>query len=163
HLQTGCGEAASQLADLAAHAGVDRGVGRRLGDGVHPRGDLAHLRLLHAAAGDRRRAEADARRIERLARVERHGVVVALEAGGVVTTSATGTGDGWTPAATRPAMWAMSATRSAPVSRAISANSAKSMIRGIAVPPAQISLGRSRRARSRTSSRSMRPVSLRTP
>ena len=36
------------------------------------------------------------------------------------------------------------------------------MVRGIAVPPQKMSFGRSRRARSRTSSRSTRPVSRRT-
>ena len=39
----------------------------------------------------------------------------------------------------------------------------ESMVRGIAVPPQKITFGRSRRARSRTSSRSSRPVSARTP
>ena len=70
----------------------------------------------------------------------------------VVTTSAWGTGDGWAPAATSPAMWAMSATNTAPTSRAISAKAAKSMMRGMAVPPAQRSFGFSLRARSRTAS-----------
>jgi len=40
------------------------------------------------------------------------------------------TGDGWAPPAIRPAMCAMSATRSASTSRAISANDGKSMVRG---------------------------------
>ncbi len=81
----------------------------------------------------------------------------------VEITSAWPTGDGWAPPATRPAMCAMSAHRIAPTSRAISANAGKSMVRGIAVPPQKISLGRSASAMSRTSSMSTRPVSLRTP
>ena len=60
-------------------------------------------------------------------------------------------------------MWAMSATRTAPTSRAISAKAGKSMVRGMAVPPQNMSLGRSVRASSRTRSRSTRPVSRRTP
>ena len=60
-------------------------------------------------------------------------------------------------------MCATSATSTAPASRAISANAAKSMVRGSAVPPQKISLGRSLRASSRTSSKSIRPVSARTP
>ena len=47
----------------------------------------------------------------------------------VVTISACGTGFGWSPAATRPAMWAMSTTNAAPTSRAISANRSKSAAR----------------------------------
>ena len=57
----------------------------------------------------------------------------------------------------------MSATRTAPVSAAISANAANSMVRGIAVPPQNMIFGCSLRARSRTSSKSIRPVSARTP
>ena len=60
-------------------------------------------------------------------------------------------------------MCAMSATSSAPDSAAMSAKAGKSMVRGIAVPPQKMILGRSLRARSRTSSRSTRPVSCRTP
>ncbi len=48
----------------------------------------------------------------------------------VVTTSQCGTGDGWTPAATRPAKWAMSHRSSAPTSSAISRKAAKSQILG---------------------------------
>ena len=48
----------------------------------------------------------------------------------VVTMSECGTGDGWTPAATRPAKWAMSVKRSAPTSSAISRKAAKSQKRG---------------------------------
>ena len=80
----------------------------------------------------------------------------------VVITSAYPTGDGWAPPAIRPAMCAMSATSTAPTSRAISAKAGKSMVRGIAVPPQKMTLGRSARASSRTSSKSTRPVSLRT-
>ena len=40
-------------------------------------------------------------------------------------------------------MWAMSATSTAPTSWAISAKAAKSMVRGMAVPPQKMSLGRS--------------------
>ncbi len=81
----------------------------------------------------------------------------------VETTSACGIGEGCTPAAIRPAMCATSAASTAPTSWAISANAAKSMVRGTAVPPQKISFGRSASARSRTSSMSIRPVSLRTP
>ena len=42
-----------------------------------------------------------------------------------------------------PAMWAMSATRIAPTSRAISENAANSSVRGMAVPAQKISFGRS--------------------
>ena len=62
-----------------------------------------------------------------------------------------------------PAMCAMSATSTAPTSRAISAKAGKSMVRGMAVPPQKISFGRWARARSRTSSMSTRPVSRPTP
>ena len=48
----------------------------------------------------------------------------------VVTTSAWGTGEGWAPPATSPAMWAMSATKRAPTSLAMSAMAAKSQMRG---------------------------------
>ena len=47
-----------------------------------------------------------------------------------VTNSQWGTGDGWSPAATRPAMWAMSAMTSAPTSSAMPAERSKSMMRG---------------------------------
>jgi hypothetical protein len=60
-------------------------------------------------------------------------------------------------------MCAMSATRIAPTSCAIDAKPAKSMVRGMAVPPHHKSLGRSRLAMARTSSRSMRPVPFCTP
>ena len=48
----------------------------------------------------------------------------------VVTTSAYGTGLGWTPPATSPAMWAMSAMKRAPTSAAISEKRCQSMMRG---------------------------------
>ena len=48
----------------------------------------------------------------------------------VVTMSACGNGLGWTPAATRPAMWAMSTNSSAPTPWAIAAIRSKSKIRG---------------------------------
>ena len=48
----------------------------------------------------------------------------------VVTMSACGNGEGWTPAATSPAMWAMSTNSSAPTPWAIAAIRSKSMIRG---------------------------------
>ena len=48
----------------------------------------------------------------------------------VETKSEYGTGDGWTPAATSPAMCAMSVITSAPVSCATAAIGAKSMTRG---------------------------------
>ena len=60
-------------------------------------------------------------------------------------------------------MCAMSATRIAPASAAMAAKAGKSIVRGIAVPPQKMILGCSLRARSRTSSRSTRPVSWRTP
>ena len=57
----------------------------------------------------------------------------------------------------------MSATKIAPTSLAMSANAAKSIVRGIAVPPHHKSFGFSFFASSRTSSRSTRPVSFLTP
>ena len=48
----------------------------------------------------------------------------------VVTNSACGTGLGCSPAATRPAMWAMSAITTAPHSSAALRTAAKSMVRG---------------------------------
>ncbi len=77
----------------------------------------------------------------------------------VVITPAYPTGDGCAPPAIRPAMCAMSATRIAPASAAMAAKAGKSMVRGMAVPPQKMILGCSLRARSRTSSRSTRPVS----
>ena len=68
----------------------------------------------------------------------------------VVITGAYPTGEGCAPPAISPAMCAMSATRIAPISPAISANAGKSMVRGIAVPPQKMILGRSARARPRT-------------
>ena len=81
----------------------------------------------------------------------------------VVMTAAYPTGEGCAPPATSPAMCAMSATRIAPASSAIAAKAGKSIVRGIAVPPQKMILGCSLSARSRTSSRSTRPVSGRTP
>ncbi len=72
-------------------------------------------------------------------------------------------GLGCAPPATRPAMWAMSAMSTASTSAAIVAKPSKSTVRGIAVPPQMMSFGRSARAISATSSRSIRPVSRRTP
>ena len=51
----------------------------------------------------------------------------------LVTTSPSGTGFGCTPAATSPAMCAMSAMSIAPTSSAISRKAAKSMMRGYAL------------------------------
>jgi hypothetical protein len=51
----------------------------------------------------------------------------------VVTTSACGTGEGYAPAATNPAKCAMSTMKIAPISRAISANAAKSTTREYAL------------------------------
>ena len=62
----------------------------------------------------------------------------------VEMTSAWPTGEGCAPPAIRPAMCAMSATSTAPTSRAISAKRGKSIVRGMAVPPQKISFGRSR-------------------
>ena len=81
----------------------------------------------------------------------------------VEITSAWPTGVGWAPPATSPAMWAMSATSTAPTSAAMEANAGKSMVRGMAVPPQKINFGRSARAIARTSSRSTMPSSRRTP
>src|SRR5207253_2080767 len=81
----------------------------------------------------------------------------------VVTNSQWGTGDGWMPAATRPAKWAMSAITVAPTSSAIARKGAKSIARGYAEWPTTSIFGRSRRARSRTGPRSIRPPDSRTP
>mmetsp|Transcript_106116 Transcript_106116/g.295506 ORF Transcript_106116/g.295506 Transcript_106116/m.295506 type:complete len:254 (+) Transcript_106116:395-1156(+) len=48
----------------------------------------------------------------------------------VVTTSQCGKGEGWSPVATRPLMWATSAMRKAPTSSAMARNLAKSTMRG---------------------------------
>src|SRR2546427_279974 len=61
----------------------------------------------------------------------------------LVTISACGTGDGWTPPATRPAKCAMSTREIALTSRAIAANPGKCITRGYALPPALITLVRS--------------------
>ena len=82
----------------------------------------------------------------------------------LVTKSASPTGEGCRPAATRPAGCAMSAISVAPTSRAMSAN-------GLEVDGARkrraagddAACGRCSLARSRTWSRSMRSVSRRTP
>src|SRR5690606_42036804 len=55
----------------------------------------------------------------------------------VVTTSAYGTGFGCSPAATRPAKWAMSTMSLAPTESAMRRNSAKSSCRGYADQPAR--------------------------
>src|SRR3990172_1440145 len=76
-------EGPAELTDLRPHAAGDLLV---VGGGdhfVHPGGELAHLRFLHAARGDGRRADADAAGAERLARVVGDGVVVADDAGTV--------------------------------------------------------------------------------
>ena len=80
----------------------------------------------------------------------------------VVTTWECGTGLGWRSAATSPAKWAMSVSRIAPTSSAISRNSGKSSWRGYADQPAMISLGRCSAASRTTSSMSTRPSSRRT-
>ena len=70
----------------------------------------------------------------------------------VVTRSACGNGDGWTPAATSPAMWAMSTSRRAPTPWAIAARRSKSRIREYMLAPAMRSFGRTSAAwRSRAS------------
>jgi hypothetical protein len=51
----------------------------------------------------------------------------------VVTTSACGTGEGYTPVADKPAKCAMSTMKMAPTSFAISAKAAKSTMRGYAL------------------------------
>ena len=70
----------------------------------------------------------------------------------VVMTSAYGTGDGYTPEATNPAICAISTTRYAPTSSAISLNLFQSIILEYAEKPAQINLGLCFFAKSRTSS-----------
>ena len=65
---------------------------------------------------------------------------------------------GWTPAATRPAKWAISVIRMAPTSSAIARKAAKSQKRGYAVAPVTISFGRCSRASAATSSMSIRWV-----
>ena len=80
-----------------------------------------------------------------------------------VTNSACGTGSGWSFAATSPAMWAMSTIKSAPTSRQISANFAKSSTRGYALAPAMTSFGLCPRAFAARSSKSIRWSSRRTP
>lgn len=74
-----------------------------------------------------------------------------------VTTSAYGTGLACSPAATRPAKWAMSTHRYAPTSSAIRRNSAKSSSRGYADQPAMITFGRCSLASRSTSAMSTRP------
>ena len=80
-----------------------------------------------------------------------------------VTTSACSTGLGCSPAATSPAKCAMSTISSAPTSSAISRNRAASITRGYAEAPATISFGRCSCASRRTSSKSIRESSRRTP
>ena len=58
-------------------------VARRRDDLIHPGGEPLHLGAAHAARGDRGRADAEARRIERLARIERDRVVVGDDAGAI--------------------------------------------------------------------------------
>ena len=70
----------------------------------------------------------------------------------VVTTWACGTGFGCWPPATRPAKWAMSTISQAPTESAIARKRAKSIWRGIAEPPAMISLGLCSLASSSTAS-----------
>ena len=81
----------------------------------------------------------------------------------VVTNSACGTGDGWSPATTSPAMCAISTITTAPASSAISLNALKSIILGYALAPTTIIFGLWVLAKSLTSSISMRWLSLRTP
>ena len=69
-----------------------------------------------------------------------------------VTTSACGTGLGCAPAATRPAMWAMSTMKYAPTSRAMAPMRSKSMMRGYALAPPTMSFGRTSLAMRSTSS-----------
>ena len=80
----------------------------------------------------------------------------------VVTTSAWGTGLGCSPAATRPAKWAMSTISRAPTESAISRKAGKSSCRGYADQPATITFGLCSWARRSTSSMSTRRSSRRT-
>ncbi len=65
-----------------------------------------------------------------------------------VTTSACGTGLGIAWPATRPMKWAASTMKTAPTSSATARKAAKSIVRGMAEPPAMIIFGRCSRARS---------------
>src|SRR5438128_3392686 len=72
-----------QLAHAAADMMLDRfvlGMGKHLAD---PAGNVAHLRLAQAARRQRRRADADARRIERRTLIERDLVLVDGDGGGI--------------------------------------------------------------------------------
>ena len=79
------------------------------------------------------------------------------------TTSEYGTGDGCSPAATRPAKCAMSTQSLAPTSSAISRNAAKSRCRGYADQPPMMTAGRCLSAASRTASGVIRNDSGSTP
>ena len=83
--QPGIGKPASRSATSPAiRASVSWSSLTPADDGlVHPRGDLRHVLLGQTAGGQRRRAQPDAGRAPRLARVERHGVEVQLDAGRV--------------------------------------------------------------------------------
>ena len=74
-------EVICQLGDLAADAVESRVVVAVVEGGGDPGGDLAHLRLLHAAGGERGSADADARRLEGWIDVVGDGVLVDSDAG----------------------------------------------------------------------------------
>src|SRR4029077_784121 len=75
-------ERCEQVADLAGDAVEGRLVVLGRGDDglVHPGRERGHVLLTQAAGGDRGRADAQAGGVERLALVERHRVVVRLDA-----------------------------------------------------------------------------------
>ena len=81
----------------------------------------------------------------------------------VVTISAYGTGFGWSPTATSPAMCAMSTTIAAPTSRAISANWSNASVRGYALAPTTRIFGLCSRASRLTSAMSMVSLSRARP
>src|SRR5205823_3821657 len=144
-------EPLAELPDPPSHALPHRlvlGRAEDLGDEVaHP----LHLGLLRASGGEGRGADANAGGDHRGVRVVGDGVLVDRDVRGVerllrhlasqprgphsvlcvvvVTKWQWGMGDGWSPAATSPAMWAMSAISSAPAWSAMARKRAKSITR----------------------------------
>src|SRR4029077_8746563 len=81
-IPAGGGERGQPVADLAGDAVEGRLVVLGGGDDglVHPGRERGHVLLTQAAGSDRGRADAQAGGVERLALVERHRVVVRLDA-----------------------------------------------------------------------------------